>query len=249
MTVMADETKPTVHEALAAVMASLPGIGKGAKSPEGYSYRGIEAITKHLQPLLAQHGVLIVPKAEVLATVPSPAMKDGWQDIVMRVEWTIYGPDGTHIEAVTNGIGRDRSDKGSNKAQTQAFKYLLLHLFCIADAKDDADGHTYEDQRRPEWQGATGEQVAEFAGVWEQLSELRKKEYQAWRAKHKIPKLPQASYEQAIRAIEAVRGLLPKSDSGESGVREVPDDTPSETEQESSVDSSPESTTEQEQML
>jgi len=140
----------TVHQAVAAVMAELPAIGKGNKSPEGYQYRGIEAITKHLQPLLAKHGVVIVPNAEVLDTVPSPAMKDGWQDVAMRVIWHIYGPDGTHFDAVTHGIGRDRSDKGSNKAQTQAYKYLLLHLFCIADAKDEVDSHAYESGRAPE---------------------------------------------------------------------------------------------------
>lgn len=140
----------TVHAAVAAVMAELPAIGKGNKSPEGYTYRGIEAITKHLQPLLAKHGVVIVPKAKVLDTVPSPAMKDGWQDVTMRVQWRIYGPDGSYFEAVTHGIGRDRSDKGSNKAQTQAYKYLLLHLFCIADAKDDPDSHKYESGRAPE---------------------------------------------------------------------------------------------------
>jgi len=219
---MTAATKPTVHEALTAVTDELPGIGKGAKSPEGYSYRGIEAVTQQLQPLLSKHGIVIVPRAEIVNVVASPAMKDGWQDVYMRVEWTIYGPDGSHIEAVTNGIGRDRSDKGSNKAQTQAFKYLVLHLFCIADSKDDADSHSYEGERRPEWQGATGEQVVEFIEIWDRLSELRKKEYGAWRAKHKIPKIPEASYEQANRAIEAVRALLPRSDSAESDDREAP---------------------------
>jgi hypothetical protein len=147
---VSDDTKPTVFEALAAVMGELRGIGKDDKSPEGYAYRGIEAVTRQLQPLFAKHGIVIAPCAEVLATVPSPAMKEGWQDVIMRVEWTIYGPDGSSLKATTNGVGRDRSDKGANKAQTQAFKYLLLHLLCISDAKDDSDGQTYEDGRVPE---------------------------------------------------------------------------------------------------
>lgn len=137
----------TVTAALAAVMADLPAIGKGDKSPEGYSYRGIEAITKHLQPLLAKHEVVIVPSATLQNVVPSPAMKDGWQDVYLNVSWKIYGPEGDHIEAHTCGIGRDRADKGVNKAQTQAYKYLLLHLLSIADKADDADGLTYEQDR------------------------------------------------------------------------------------------------------
>lgn len=131
--------------ALTKVMSNLPAIGKDNTSGEGYSYRGIEAITKHLQPLLAKHGVVIVPSASITSVVPSPEMKPGWQDVYATVEWTIYGPDGSSIVAKTNGIGRDRADKGANKAQTQAFKYLLLHLLSIADKADDADGQSYED--------------------------------------------------------------------------------------------------------
>lgn len=136
-----------VGQALAAVIAELPGIGKGDRSPEGYQYRGIEAITKHVQPLLAKHGVVFIPKATVNEVRPSPAMKEGWQDVYMTVEWTIVGPDGSTLLAQTQGIGRDRADKGANKAMTQAFKYLLLDVLCIADAKDDADGQTYEHDR------------------------------------------------------------------------------------------------------
>lgn len=143
----------TVQQAVAAVMAELPNIGKGDKSPEGYAYRGIEAVTKHAQPLFAKYGVVIAPKARITQVVPSPAMKDGWQDVFMEVEWTITGPDGSTLTAQTTGIGRDRSDKGANKAQTQAYKYLLLHLLCIADGKDDSDGVSYEHDRHeaPVW--------------------------------------------------------------------------------------------------
>lgn len=137
----------SVVKALTAVMGELPAIGKNDRSPEGYQYRGIEQITKHLQPLLANHGVIIVPSASIVEVKPAPAMKEGWQDVYMTVDWKIYGPDGTSISARTNGVGRDKSDKGANKAQTQAYKYLLLHLLSIADRADDSDGETYEHER------------------------------------------------------------------------------------------------------
>lgn len=140
----------TVQAAVAAVIADLPAIGKGDRSNEGYSYRGIEAVTKEVQPLLAKHGVVIAPRSTITDVRPSPAMKDGWTDVFMQVEWLITGPDGSTITAQTTGIGRDRADKGANKAQTQAYKYLLLHLLCIADAKDDSDSHSYEDGRAEE---------------------------------------------------------------------------------------------------
>lgn len=140
--------RPSVQDALAAVMRDLPGIGKGDTAPEGYSYRGIEAVAKQVQPLFARHGVVVAPRARITDVRPSPAMKDGWTDVFMEVEWTITGPDGSQMVAQTTGIGRDRSDKGANKAQTQAFKYLLLHLLCIADTKDDTDGQSYEHDRQ-----------------------------------------------------------------------------------------------------
>jgi hypothetical protein len=178
----------SVQHAIAQVMAELPNIGKGDKSPEGYAYRGIEAITKHVQPLFAKYGVVIAPRSTITDVRPSPAMKDGWQDVYVQVEWDIIGPDGTTITAQTTGIGRDRSDKGANKGQTQAYKYLLLHLLCIADGKDDSDGVSYEhdrhevtawnagmtkaelvnllggdkDEARQAWEFASGESLTEF---------------------------------------------------------------------------------------
>lgn len=135
----------TVHQALAKVMEELPGISKGDRSPQGYTYRGIEAITKQLAPILAANGVIIVPNATITNVVQSPDMGPKWQDVYMSVVWTIVGPDGSQLQAQTTGIGRDNADKGANKAQTQAYKYLLLHLLCISDAADDSDGISYDD--------------------------------------------------------------------------------------------------------
>jgi hypothetical protein len=145
-------THPHVIAALSAVMNDLPAIGKGDKSPQGYQYRGIEAITKQLQPLLSKHGVVIVPNASIVKVEHSPAMKEGWTDTFLDCEWTIYGPGGVDdkIVARTTGIGRDNSDKGANKAAKQAFKYLLLQMLSIADKADDADGVTYDHARAPE---------------------------------------------------------------------------------------------------
>jgi hypothetical protein len=70
----------TVQAALAAITAELPAIGKDSQAPAamgGYQFRGIEAITRHLQPLLAKHGVVIAPRSTITNVVPSPAMKEG----------------------------------------------------------------------------------------------------------------------------------------------------------------------------
>lgn len=137
--------KKSVVEALAAVMAELPAIQK-SDSGQGVSYkfRGIETLVGHLSPLLAKHGVIIVPSsriAEINRDVQnSSGQMKGWTETILTVNWTIYGPACDSITATTVGIGRDNSDKGSNKAQTQAYKYLLMELFAIGDKSDDGDG-------------------------------------------------------------------------------------------------------------
>jgi hypothetical protein len=144
---------PTVHHAITAVIAEMPAIGKEGRGPSdqgGYAYRGIEQITREVQPLLAKHGLVFVPKARLESWGPAPGMRDNWTDVVLSVEWTIVGPDGSTLTAQTIGIGRDSGDKGANKAMTQAFKYLLLDLFCVADAKDDSDGADYSAGHRGE---------------------------------------------------------------------------------------------------
>ena len=118
--------KKTVVQALAAVAGRMPPVGKNSKSPEGYNYRGIEQILEVAGPLLAAEGVVIVPFVRITGVQPVVGMKDGWTETTVSVEWQIHGPDGSFLCAMTVGIARDKSDKGSNKAQTQAYKYLLM---------------------------------------------------------------------------------------------------------------------------
>lgn len=143
---MNDPAVIPVYAALTRIIAELPAIGKDSRGPKdqgSYAYRGIETITGHVQPLLAKHGVVVVPSARVVSQAPSPGMKETWQDVTLEVEWTIVGPDGSTMTARTVGIGRDSGDKQCNKAMSQAYKYLWLDLLCIADSKDDSDGADY----------------------------------------------------------------------------------------------------------
>jgi hypothetical protein len=149
------DVKPiSVHEALARVMASLPAIGKDQSASQaqgGYAYRGIEQITRHVQGLFAVHGVVVIPAVKSIEVREITVQNKPWTDVQLVVDYTLVGPDGSTLQATTVGIGRDSADKGANKAMTQAFKYLLLQVLCISDAKDDADGTTVEaDRREPE---------------------------------------------------------------------------------------------------
>lgn len=133
----------------------MPGIGKGSQASAqqgGYSYRGIEAITREVQPLFAKHGIVVAPHVHSFEVDHIEVNGKPWTDTRLLVSYTVYGPGGTDdkIEAgPILAIGRDNADKGANKCMTQAFKYLLLQLLCVADSKDDGDQASVQADRRP----------------------------------------------------------------------------------------------------
>jgi len=142
------ERPRNVQEAIARVIADMPGVSKSQRADErqgGYAYRGIEDITRAVQPLFGRYGVFLVP--EVLSREVEQLTVNGkaWTDTHLQVRYQIFGPNGTSMPGpVLWGVGRDNSDKGANKAMTQAYKYALLQLLCISDAADDGDAATVE---------------------------------------------------------------------------------------------------------
>lgn len=152
-----EKPSPTnVSQALARVMAELPAIGKNkTASPQqgGYSYRGIEEITAVVQSLFSKYGVVFVPKVTNCEIKDLLVNSKPWTDTILTVEYGIYGPQGPSDSIICGpiiGIGRDNSDKGANKAMTQAFKYALLQVLCISDQAADADGQAHEADTAPQ---------------------------------------------------------------------------------------------------
>lgn len=154
------ERPRNVIEALARVMAELPGIGKDQESgSEGssqrYKYRGIEAITAEAQPLLGKYGVVFVPEVLKRRTLNLTMGGKPWTEEQLKVRYRVYGPGGRDDFIVVGpiwGLGRDNSDKGTNKCLTQCFKYALLQVLCVGDRKDDADS---EDPHQADAHGTT----------------------------------------------------------------------------------------------
>lgn len=155
-----------VYEALSRITADLPAIGKDAKADPaqgGYAYRGIEHITSQIETLLALYGVVPIPElvGEPIITHITVNNKP-WTDTLLRVRYRfVHGPSVPDklawdmekgVEQLPPwcqvlsggpdgfvGIGRDNSDKGANKAMTQAFKVCLIQTFVIGDKSSDAD--------------------------------------------------------------------------------------------------------------
>lgn len=145
-----------VIAAIARVRRDLPGIGKNqqaAAQQGGYSYRGIEDITEAIGPLLGKHCVVFVPHVVKQRTEQITVANKPWTDTFLDVEYTVYGPGGVE-DSITAGpftaIGRDNTDKGTNKCMTQAYKQALVQVFCIGDSKHDGDSSGQEADARQE---------------------------------------------------------------------------------------------------
>jgi hypothetical protein len=130
-----------VYQAFSAVQKDLSdhGIAKGQQNQQQrYQYRGIDDVYNTLGPLLAKHGLIIIPR--VVESEQTHLQKGThWK---AKVEYNVYGPDGDKMEPAATAHGEciDYGDKGLNKACTAAYKFWVLSAFCVPlEGNEDAD--------------------------------------------------------------------------------------------------------------
>lgn len=146
--------KPTVVEALAAVMEEVRGVGKdgfhdapGAK----FKFRGIDAVVNAVGPALRKHRVVVVPQLvsidhrDVLTSSGKNARETC---VVVKYVWT--GPDASTLETVVPGEAMDSGDKGTAKAMSVAFRIALLQALCLPTDDTDPDQSVYERAAPPQ---------------------------------------------------------------------------------------------------
>jgi len=140
------ESKPTVYEALAAVMGDVRAVGKtGRNAAQNYNFRGIDAVVNAVGPALRQHGVVVIP--EVLdhshETVPSANGK-AMGHVVVRVAYEFIGPGGDTLRATVVGEAMDYGDKATAKAMSVAFRTALLQSLTLPTDEPDPDSESFE---------------------------------------------------------------------------------------------------------
>lgn len=140
-----------IYKKLPQVAAAVGWVGKtGQNRQQGYNFRGIDAVLKHVSPALREHGVTVVP------SVISDTVKDeeivskqgghGYR-VTMLIEYRFYAEDGSFVSATLRGEGADYADKASNKAMSQAFKYVLVQVLNLPTDEPDADEDSPEVSR------------------------------------------------------------------------------------------------------
>jgi len=144
-----------VYQAINAVQAALAqeGISKDRNNQQqGYKFRGIDDVYNALAPLLARHGLCILPRCtERVCVERTNAKGTALFYVTVRAEFDfIASEDGSKHTVATYGEAMDSGDKATNKAMSAAYKYAAMQAFSIpTEGDNDADAHTHEVTARP----------------------------------------------------------------------------------------------------
>jgi hypothetical protein len=134
------ENVPMIYKSVIDVMKKINAIGKDRRnSQQNFAYRGIDDVMNELHGALSECGVFVVP--EVLEENRSTGKSKSGGELYytrLKIRFTFYAGDGSHIDAVVIGEAMDSGDKASNKALSIGLKYAMLQVFCIP-TEDDKD--------------------------------------------------------------------------------------------------------------
>lgn len=140
----------SVYKAINAVQAELAreGITKDRRNQQqGYNFRGIDDVYNALAPLLAKHGLCVLPRILTREVVERTTQKGGVLFYVtVEAEFDfVASEDGSKHVVRTFGEAMDSADKATNKAMSAAYKYAAFQAFAIpTEGDNDADATTHE---------------------------------------------------------------------------------------------------------
>jgi hypothetical protein len=128
---------------------SVTGIAKDRTNTQGasYKFRGIDDVYNAIAPLLAKHGLCILPR--MIARISEERQSKAGSPlfyVTVEAEFDfVSAVDGSKHTCRTFGEAMDSGDKATNKAMSAAYKYAAFQAFAIpTEGDNDADAHTHE---------------------------------------------------------------------------------------------------------
>ena len=195
-----------VYEAINKVQLALSkeGISKTRRNQQqGYNFRGIDEVYNVLSPLLAEHGLCILPRMIDRICVERQSSKGGALfNVTVEAEFDfVAAEDGSKHTVRTFGEAMDSADKATNKAMSAAYKYAAFQAFAIpTEGDNDADASTHTVEPRNKQAQAPLDEVAAINAMRGAATlELLEKFYQSAmkRASNEQAATIQAAYEVA----------------------------------------------------
>lgn len=140
----------SVYKAINAVQSDLAKIGiskDSTNAQQNYKFRGIDAVYNALSPLLAKHGLCILPRVvsrECIERISGQQKALFYVTVGVEFDF-VASSDGSKHTVVTYGEAMDSGDKATNKAMSAAYKYACMQAFSIpTEGDNDADSTTHE---------------------------------------------------------------------------------------------------------
>lgn len=146
-----------VYKAIAAVQGDLAKVGiakDGVNEQQKYRFRGIDQVYAALSPLLAKHGLCVIPRIVEREMRERTTIKEynGQKResvlfyVTVKAEFDFVAvEDGSVHTAATYGEAMDSGDKATNKAMSAAYKYAAFMTFAIpTEGDNDADATTHD---------------------------------------------------------------------------------------------------------
>ena len=167
----------SVYKAINLVQKDLceDGITKNQKNvTQGYNFRGIDDVYNALSPLLAKHGLCILPRVLSRTVVEHQTAKGGtlfYVTVEMEFDF-VCAEDGSRHTVKTYGEAMDSGDKATNKAMSAAYKYAAFQAFAIpTEGDNDADSQTHQpSSKKPP---ATEKQETRGASFDKEIAEMK----------------------------------------------------------------------------
>lgn len=154
---MSEKTNKNLWQRISAIMRDVEYLRKDKAVSTGGagSYQALseETVTKNVREALVRHGLVILPIEQEHRL---DDLNRGGGKIVslttVNVRYKIVNIDNpAEFEyLVGSGTGTDSQDKGVGKAQTYAYKYMLLRTFGIATGNDTDSVGNYELEQQQE---------------------------------------------------------------------------------------------------
>lgn len=135
-----------IYKKMVDVMRDVGAVGKDQKNTaQGYKFRGIDQFVNALHPALVKNNVFltteVLERTEQLKEVERSNGKKGVdKHVALRVKYTFYAEDGSHVSSTLASEGLDSGDKATNKALSAALKYALIQTFSVpTEDMEEAD--------------------------------------------------------------------------------------------------------------
>jgi hypothetical protein len=206
----------SLRQKLAVVRRRISYVQKrGYNERKNYNYVTAADIAGAVGDILAELGVVVVPRLESISHEPSRTARAEVEHVARVVmAYTFMDVDTTEeITVKVAGEGLDAGDKAPYKAMTGALKYALLQSFLLATGDDPEDERADSRAALGPERVITPEQVRELQGLIEETAT----ELERVLAYYRVSALSEMTEGSYRRALEVLNRKLAKQSSQENG--------------------------------